>query len=179
MAKNIEALLQEYKSCNDQVSRLDTIVWHTASVIFPISLAGLAYFGVFSNYSRYQLIITIAVAIGSIVMQLMWLLVYRQWHCYQAIAFYRMREIEVELGLLHYRYSYYMRESKDVRSKMFNSIIEKKEKDKFETFINYMSSLPRFRIRARKAFTIIAIVLMSSWVGLIIILCCRLTSGSS
>jgi integrase len=41
----------------------------------------------------------LGVGIGSITLLITWYLLSRQWYGYQAIAFYRMREIETDLGL--------------------------------------------------------------------------------
>ena len=40
-----DILLKEYGFCDAQIGRLDALIWQTASLIYPISLAGFAYFG--------------------------------------------------------------------------------------------------------------------------------------
>jgi len=65
--KNQDALLQEYKICSDQVARLDNLIWQTGSIIFPITLAGFAFFGSTDQHTNEQLFVIIATAIGSMV----------------------------------------------------------------------------------------------------------------
>lgn len=104
-------LIEEYKGCDEKISRLDSLIWQTASVIFPISLAGFALFGLSTNHTVSQFFIALAVAIGSMALLITWFLLSRAWYGYQSIAFYRMRKIETELELWHYRYARFMRQS--------------------------------------------------------------------
>ena len=89
-------LIEEYKGCDEKVSRLDSLIWQTASVIFPISLAGFGYYGIATKHTYDQFIALLAVGIGSITLLLTWFFLARAWYGYQALAFYRMREIETE-----------------------------------------------------------------------------------
>lgn len=100
-SNNETALLQEYSTCDSQVSRIDTIIWQTAALIFPITLAALAYFGKSSDQTIRGLLIECVVATGAVSIVTIWYRLTLQWHGYQSIAFYRMKEIELELGMLH------------------------------------------------------------------------------
>jgi hypothetical protein len=159
------ALLQEYGSCDKQVSRIDTLIWQTASVVFPITLAGFAYFGLSSSHTKEQFFVVIAVAIGSITLLTTWHFLSRQWYAYQAIAFYRMREIESELGMWHYRYSFFMRRPKKERNSFINTL-DKKEKTKFQSLENQIGNFPRVGLRA--AIAMMTSIFILGWIGLLI-----------
>jgi hypothetical protein len=93
---NHAALMEEYRSCDDRVGRIDNLIWTMAAVVFPISLVGLSYFGINAQHTLEQLLIVTFVGFGSIALLLTWYFLSRQWHAYQKLAFYRMREIENE-----------------------------------------------------------------------------------
>jgi hypothetical protein len=107
--ENTEILLQEYGFCDDQIGRLDSLIWQTASLIYPISLAGFAYFGTSSTHTPDRFFSLLAVATGSITLMIIWYLLSRLWFRFQSIAFYRMVEIENEIGIMwRFRYSSFM-----------------------------------------------------------------------
>jgi len=159
------ALLQEYDSCDTQVSRIDTLIWQTASVVFPITLAGFAYFGLSSSHAKEQFSVISAVAIGSITLLTIWYFLSRQWYAYQAIAFYRMREIESELGMWHYRYSLFMRHPKKERNS-FIKTLNKKDEKRFQLLENQIGNFPRVGLRA--AIATMTSIFILGWIGLLI-----------
>jgi len=160
-----DALLKEYESCDAQVSRIDTLIWQTASVVFPIALAAFAYFGLTSTHTADQFFVVLAVAIGSVTLLITWYLLSRQWYGYQAIAFYRMREIEAELGLWHYRYSFLMRRPSAERK----SVIERMddgEKARFQKMESHVGRFPRIGLRA--AVATITTIFLVGWIALLV-----------
>ena len=157
------ALLQEYQQCDEKISRLDSLIWQTASVIFPITLAGFGYFGLSVNHTSEQFFILAAVSIGSITLLVTWYLLSRTWHSYQSIAFYRMREIEKELDLWHYRYSFFVRKSAKQR-KIFLEHAE--NKDRYTKIEKSISGF--YKVGLRATTTIITIIFVTGWLSLII-----------
>jgi hypothetical protein len=160
-----EALLHEYESCDNLVGRLDSLIWQTASLFYPITLAGFAYFGSSSDHSTEQFPIILALAIGSLTLLVIWYFLSRQWYGYQAIAFYRMREIESELGLWHYQYSRFMRCRKNER-KLFIDSLDERERTRFIKLESSVVHFPRIGLRA--ALTVITILFVIGWIGIII-----------
>ena len=53
--ENTDTLLKEYGFCDAQIGRLDALIWQTASLIYPISLAGFAYFGTSATHNPGQI----------------------------------------------------------------------------------------------------------------------------
>jgi len=51
----------------------------------------------------------VALGIGSSALVGIWFFLSRTWYIYQSAGYYRMREIESELNMLHYRYSRFLR----------------------------------------------------------------------
>ena len=126
--ENIDTLLKEYGFCDSQIGRLDSLIWQTASLIYPISLGGFAYFGTSSIHTPDRFFSLLAVAIGSITLILIWYLLSRLWFRFQSIAFYRMVEIEDEIGVMwRFRYSSFMGIPNKQRKKAHDQISEEKQ----------------------------------------------------
>ena len=107
--ENTDTLLKEYGYCDAQIGRLDALIWQTASLIYPISLGGFAYFGTSSTHTPDIFFSLLAVALGSITLILIWYLLSRMWFRFQSTAFYRMAEIEEEIGVMwRFRYSSFL-----------------------------------------------------------------------
>jgi hypothetical protein len=158
-------LLEEYRDCSGKIGRLDNLIWQTASVILPITLAGFAYFGLSSSHTPDQFISVLAVGIGSITLLMAWFLLSRNWYFYQLIAFYLLREIETELGLWHYRYALFLRESKQGRVKILEKIT-KKEKVRFLKLAEQQKDIPRIGLRRTIAF--LTTIFSIGWIALIV-----------
>src|SRR5262245_5655668 len=121
---NERPLLQEYGSCDAQVSRCDTIIWQRAALIFSSTLFALAYFGKSLEHTLEGFLLEIVVAIGAVSVTILWSRLALQWHGYQAVAFHRMREIETQLGMWHYRYSLFLRRSPEERQILVEEMSE-------------------------------------------------------
>ena len=123
-----EILIEEYKVCHDKTTRIDFLIWTLASILFPLQVSAFSYFllnkETLSNYNSTVLL----VASISIYSALIWNRLSITWHTYQKIAYYRMREIEKELELFHYRYSLYFRNSYYLRNKLLE---DENDKNKF------------------------------------------------
>lgn len=159
-----DALLQEYTRCDEKVSRLDNLIWVTASVIFPVTLAGLGFVASSTAHGPSQFYLAFAVGISSITLLLGWYFLSRAWYSYQAVAYYRMREIEAELELWHYRYSLYLRLRKDER----RAILERVDKDDRLRYLELEKNAQGFtRIGLRATTAIITAVFIIGWLVLI------------
>jgi len=161
-----EALLLEYERCDELVGRLDGLIWQTASVMFPISMAGFAYFGLLTDHTPDQFFTILIVGIGSIAIVGTWFFLSRSWYKYQSIAYYRMREIECELNLWHYRYAFHMRRSSKEQVKIYKRLsgVEQNRLQKLEEQVGK----PRFRVGMRTTTAIVTIIFVLGWIALVI-----------
>lgn len=158
-------LLEEYKSCDERVGRLDGLMWQTAAIVFPISLAGFAFFGIIPAHSREQFLVILAAGIGSIALLTTWLLLSIRWYGYQKLAFYRMREIEPVLGFWQYRYAAFIRLASSERAialEEMNQAEQKRFKDLGESY----GEFPRFGLG--RAIRLITILFILGWIALIV-----------
>jgi hypothetical protein len=160
-----EALLQEYQQCDEQVRHLDNLTWTTASVIFPINLAGLSYVALATTHTVNRFAVVGGIALGSTVLLGAWYFLSRAWYSYQSIAFYRMREIEVELELWHYRYSLFLRQSKEERQAILESA-GKSDKARLERLDHQVDEF--VLVGLRTATKIITLLFVLAWIGLVV-----------
>lgn len=164
--KDKQALLEEYKICDSTINRLDNLIWQMASILFPITLAGLAYFGLSAQHTFSQFIVLAIVALGSIILTLNWYFLSRQWAGYQKVAIYRMREIEHELGSAWlYRYSNFIRLDKKRRNYLLSKTSIKSEKQKLEKVGEFFYSFPFYGLF--KSMKVLAILFVFAWLVLI------------
>ena len=159
-----DALLKEYQVCAENVTRLDNLIWQTAAIIFPITLAGFAFFGSSATHTIEQCFVISATGLGSIALLATWYLLSRRWYAYERLAFYRMREIEEELGLWYYRYSFIVRKTPKKRKHALMQVKEG-EREKFEKMSNYVGNVPLIGLRRTTA--IITVVFIVGWLGLV------------
>ena len=160
--KNI--LIEEYHGCSEQVTRIDTVIWQTASIIFPINLAGFAYLGSILKSPKENILIVILLSLGSMALLLAWYLLSRAWYSYQSVAFYRMREIEKELGMWHYHYSFFIRQRRSERS----SILEKTDESERKRFQKITNKIKPFPIGARLITAVSTVLFLFGWFVLIV-----------
>lgn len=160
-----DSLREEYRGCSEKIARLDTLIWQTASVILPIILAGFAYFGSSTNHTPDQFFVVLVTGIGSMALLVTWYMLSRTWYFYQLIAFYRIREIETELGMWHYRYSLFLRKSKKERQILLEQM-KGDEKERFQKLSKQQPDVPR--IGLYKTTTILTIMFLVGWMALIV-----------
>jgi hypothetical protein len=159
------ALREEYRGCSEKIGRLDNLIWQTASVILPIILAGFAYFGSSINHTPEKFLVVFITGVGSMALLVTWYMLSRTWYFYQMVAFYRIQEIETELGLWHYRYSIFLRKSNEER-KIELEQIKGDEKKRFQKIAQEQPNIPRLGLR--KTTTILTVMFFMGWGALII-----------
>jgi hypothetical protein len=158
-------LLEEYKICHERIGRFDTIIWQIAAVIFPLSLAGIFYFGTSEIHSSERFLVVFASAAGSTSIILSWHFLSREWIKYQYITLRRAREIEGDLNFWTYRYTNYVSSSK-IQRRRIEDLCDDEEKIiyfrlnkdyKVSSFIGY----PRIMMTVVYVFII-------GWIGVIL-----------
>jgi hypothetical protein len=164
--ENTDTLLKEYGFCDAQIGRLDALIWQTASLIYPISLAGFAYFGTSSTHTPDRFLSLIAVAIGSITLMVIWYLLSRLWFRFQSIAFYRMVEIEDELGVMwRFRYSSFMGMPNRQREKALDQISDEKQA-RFKKLENRIGDFRGVGLRPAAAY--VTLIFILGWLAITI-----------
>jgi hypothetical protein len=164
--ENNDTLLQEYGFCDDQIGRLDSLIWQTASLIYPISLAGFAYFGTSSTHTPDRFLSLLAVAIGSITLMVIWYLLSRLWFRFQSIASYRMVGIEDEIGVMwRFRYSSFMGIPNRQRKKALDQISDEKQ-SRFQKLENRIGDFRRVGLRPAAAY--VTLIFIIGWLAIIV-----------
>lgn len=157
-----EVLLEEYRGSYDKIGRVDSLVWQMAALMFPLILAAMAYFGTQSDHTVEQLVIVVLVAGGSLTLTLTWCFLALQWHGYQRIAYYRMREIETELGMRHYLYAGYMSLSRSRRSRRIAELVTDSDQEAWSKMEKEVGDFPHIGLRG--AVRVITMVVSLGWI---------------
>jgi len=158
-------LLAEYKVCHERIGRFDTIIWQIAAVIFPLSLAGIFYFGTSETHSSERFLVACASAVGSTSIILSWHFLSREWIKYQYVTLRRAREIEEALNFWTYRYTNYISSSRAQRGKIEDScgdnakiIYFRLNKDyEVTSFIGYS-----------RIMIVVVCIFITGWIGVIL-----------
>jgi hypothetical protein len=164
--KEKDVLLQEYGLCDEQIGRLDALIWQTASLIYPISLAGFAYFGTSSIHIPDRFFSLLAVAFGSITLMVIWYMLSRLWFRFQSIAFYRMVEIEDEIEVMwRFRYSSFMGRSGKRRKKALQKMNDE-EQSRFQKIDGRIGDFRGIGLRPSAAY--VTLIFILGWVAIVI-----------
>ena len=162
--EDTDTLLTEYGFCDAQIGRLDSLIWQTASLIFPISLGGFAYFGTSSTHTPDRFFSLLAIALGSITLILIWYLLSRMWFRFQSIAFYRMVEIEDEIGVMwRFRYSSFLSLPNGQRKKALDQISDEKQ-SRFKKLEGRIGDFRRIGIRPAAMY--VTIIFILGWLAI-------------
>lgn len=161
-----EYLLEEYRLSHDYANHMDSIAWQMAAVLLPVSLASLAYLFSLSGQSGFVRLAIVTVVSGiSITILWAWLQLFKRWLAYQQVAYYRMAEIEDELGLWLVRYGQILRSDakpegqSDLRGKPEDSERYQHLRERFGKFPQRKTEL---------LITLVVRILIAGWILLAI-----------
>jgi hypothetical protein len=96
--RSFEKLVQEYKICQEEASRLESNIWQTAALLGVGSVVGIVTLAGESIRAEARLSATAVVAIFVVVASLVWWRFARRWWSIQDLKFERMRDIEKQIG---------------------------------------------------------------------------------
>jgi hypothetical protein len=152
----IEVLLKEYELCTGDANHLEEVIWTTAGVLFTASVAGLGILGGTIPVSPrpYDYLLRIGIALLSIVFVWSWRIISTRWYSIQRAMYYRIIEIEEELGMYKERYVSYL--DKAIENKLYL------KNQRVDTMITALKAKHRPG-GVRRTVTNIAWVLTASW----------------
>jgi hypothetical protein len=99
-----EALLTEYEIAHHYVWKWDNATWQSAAIFLSASLAGFVIIAQPSGYSYTKFLVVCITGISAILVLAGWLGMIQRWEGYKRVLFFRLREIEQDLGLWENRY---------------------------------------------------------------------------
>ena len=106
----VEVLLKEYELCTSDANHLEEVIWTTAGVLFTASLAGVGVLGgtIPDNPTPYDYLLRVGISLVSIIFLWCWKTIASRWYSIQRMMYYRIIEIEEELGMYKERYVSYL-----------------------------------------------------------------------
>lgn len=112
-AEDRNALLKEYEIGHQHAWKWDQATWQTAAIFLPASLAGLIVVAQISGFSPSKFPLVFIIAISSIVILFAWLRMIKHWNDCKYLMYFRLREIERDLGLWKNLYFASLNEKKE------------------------------------------------------------------
>jgi hypothetical protein len=94
------SLLVEYQTCLTDIAQLDSDIWQSGTLFIGLSLAGIALLGQTMVETWFDLATLLGIASISITALSIWTRMIERWSFIIHVDFYRMNEIEMELGHL-------------------------------------------------------------------------------
>ncbi len=153
-----EVLLKECELCTSDANHLEQMLWTTAGIMFTASVAGIGVMAGSmpdpSNTSSF--ILRIVIAVLSIAFIRLWGLMSARWYAIQKIMYYRIVEIERELGM--YKESYVL-----VLDQLKRGTKPKNEDQRTKTVIEIMLKQHKPSI-VRKTVDRLSLVLTVTWI---------------
>lgn len=98
------ALLTEYQVAQQNAWKWDSAIWQSAAIFISASLAGFVVITQIPGSTPFRSLIVFIVGLSVILALIGWFAMVQRWEAYKQVLFYRLREIEQELGLWKNRY---------------------------------------------------------------------------
>lgn len=158
-----DKLLEEYRLGQEYAVALHEHVWQIGAILIAASLGTFAIIAAFQSITISSLVASIIVAIVSTSLLIVWYLIMERFGSFIRVSYYRMREIEAELGLWRNRYINHL-DNPSQTDLAHLSESEKKRLDRLEAAFQgrYL------RIRARTFERLLIVLIPLVWVCWII-----------
>jgi hypothetical protein len=104
----VAILLKECELCSADANHLEEMIWTTAGILITASVAGVGFLGSSVPKSLYDYLIRTSIAILSIFFIYLWTVIVSRWYSIQRMMYFRIQEIEEELGMYKERYIIYL-----------------------------------------------------------------------
>lgn len=160
------ALLTEYSLAHNYVWKFDSAIWQTAAVFISAALAGFVLIAQNTNFTPSSCLTASVSGISAILVLLGWYGMVIRWESYKRILFFRLREIEQDLGLWENRYLEHIYTSKVSKVKSLN-IINENDKARFRRLEQGCPSIPGFPVTSLIKVAVIGFSI--GWGSLILI----------
>ncbi len=163
------ALLGEYDNCQDQIDNLETRVWQSAVVFIVSTFAGLGLLVGLSSHDVGSVALTLGATIFVSLIYRNWTGMLHRWWSQQSVIYYRMQEIDGELGLYRNRYLRYKDERPDDEAERAVFLTQFDETNR-RRFANLDTHVTSYSKRRAKDYMIgIIRVLYSAWIVLALV----------
>lgn len=166
-----EKLLKEYELCSEHATKLENIIWQTATIFGVGSVVGFVALSVNTLSLNPLLVIVGLLAIGILIM---WWRFARRWWSIQHTMFRRMEHIEKELHLKGCLYVRYLNRIKNPETKddfEFSPVSESNQQPYLkQEFISELKNFENYEYHGIQPMVrFFLLVSISAWIAFIII----------
>ncbi|GEM_PF-1532965 len=168
-----EKWLREWEAIMNRIESIDARLWQGAGIILILSVGGISLLGWSPPISRADLVFAVVSGVFSILVLIVWWLIFHRWIYFQGIFSYRAREIEDELGLRLNRYArlFESREAKKMVD-LYKQEFKEKNPDAYNRFKKFWESQHKKRFShftIRWSLRLLTIILGTAWVVFILV----------
>lgn len=157
-----DKLLEEYRLGQEYVVALHEQIWQIGSILIATSLGTFAIIAAFQSITMSSLIISIVSGVISTSLLVIWYLIMERFGSFIRVSYYRLREIEVELGLWRNRYINYLDNPSEIDLTQLSEF-EKKRLDRLQK--TFRGKYSRIGARTFERWLIMLIPLVwASWI---------------
>ena len=107
VAEKVQVLCGEYQACITDACQLDNDIWQSATIFFGVSFLGFGVLFQMQAEDIFEFATHIVIALVGITLIILWRRLCSGWLRLLHINFYRMREIEEDLGMWKERYIHF------------------------------------------------------------------------
>lgn len=159
------ALLAEYEIAQQNVWKWDNATWQTAAIFLSASLAGFIVITQTPDSSPYKPAIVFILGLSSILVLLGWFAIIQRWDASKRVLFFRLREIEQELGLWKNRYLEHLTLIKILKSQGLK-ILSDDDKERLQRLEQAFPKYPGISVNSLIKIIVTGIII--GWISLII-----------
>lgn len=158
-------LQKEYEICEMIVEQNERAIWTTASIFFTASIGAIAFVASKDLHDKTSLLFVGLVGISTIFVLIGWYRAFLRWRQFQHLAYYRMMQIEEEMGYFIIRFGHYLDNIIGLQT-----TYEDNKKPDANLFLSVRSTFaPQWtRYKRSSAFKLIIISIIIMWFALVI-----------
>ena len=160
--ENQDRLLEEYRLAQEYVLATHERIWQIGAILIAASLGAFAIIASQQSVSVSSLIASVFGGLVSTSLLAIWFFIRERFASFIQVSYYRMREIEGELGLWRNRYIDYL----DHPTQVQMAALSDADKQRFENLSQaFRNKYPRFRARTlERLLTIMVSLVWLCWI---------------
>ena len=159
------ALLTEYEVGQNHAWKWDNAIWQSAAIFLSASLAGFIVVTQIPDSSHYKLFLVIITAFSAILVLMGWFAMIQRWEAYKLVVFFRLREIEQELGLWKNRYLEHLRITKILHGQGL-SVVSEDDRARLKRLDQEFSEYPGISVMSLMKMIVIGLII--GWASLLV-----------
>ena len=159
------ALLTEYEVAQNHAWKWDNAIWQSAAIFLSASLAGFIVVTQIPDSSRFKFFLVLIMGLSAVLVLIGWFAMVRRWETYKLVVFFRLREIEQDLGLWKNRYLEHLRITKILHGQGL-SVISEDDRARLKRLEQEFPGYPGISVMSLTKMVVIGLII--GWASLLV-----------